>query len=360
MWLFDFIKRKRSETKYGEEFCPRCDANLTLQKGYDNNLPYWVCKGCGEMLINPRVETESDIAWICDRCEAMLNEQPGFTEDCGRWECTECGYVNVIDESVVYLTDEEYQTDMANPYKGISNEQMLEIMSYEEIGCIDGREDITVVKDEYDNIYVKKILSTYDESIYEYLKHHSIRNMPQIYEFYKGSKYLIVIEQFIDGVTLDRLIKEVDIDVNIAVNIVRSLCFILRDLHTLDKPIVHRDVKPSNVMLTEEGELFLLDINVAKWCNREEIEDTRLLGTANFAAPEQYGCGFTASNEKTDIYAVGVLLNMLITKKLPKEEKASGEVWNVIKKCICLEPDERYSDDELIEALDKLCEAEGY
>ena len=49
MWLFDFIKRKRSETKYGEEFCPRCDANLTLQKGYDNNLPYWVCKGCGEM-----------------------------------------------------------------------------------------------------------------------------------------------------------------------------------------------------------------------------------------------------------------------------------------------------------------------
>ena len=54
--------------------------------------------------------------------------------------------------------------------------------------------------------------------------------MPQIYEFYKGSKYLIVIEQFIDGVTLDRLIKEVDIDVNIAVNIVRSLCFILRDL----------------------------------------------------------------------------------------------------------------------------------
>ncbi|MBQ1894182.1 MAG: hypothetical protein II167_00640, partial [Clostridiales bacterium] len=43
------------------EFCPRCDANLTLQKGYINTLPYWVCKGCGEMLINPEVQADSDI-----------------------------------------------------------------------------------------------------------------------------------------------------------------------------------------------------------------------------------------------------------------------------------------------------------
>ena len=55
------------------EYCPRCDANLTLQKGYSNTLPYWVCKGCGEMLINP--EVEGDIAWICDGCGEMLNIQ---------------------------------------------------------------------------------------------------------------------------------------------------------------------------------------------------------------------------------------------------------------------------------------------
>ena len=65
------------------EFCPRCEAKLTLQKGYDNNLPYWVCKGCGEMLINPSVETESDIVWVCDECGAMLNIQNGFSEKLG-------------------------------------------------------------------------------------------------------------------------------------------------------------------------------------------------------------------------------------------------------------------------------------
>lgn len=45
--------------------------NLTLQNGYDNELPYWVCKGCGETLINPSVP--GNIAWICDQCEAMLD-----------------------------------------------------------------------------------------------------------------------------------------------------------------------------------------------------------------------------------------------------------------------------------------------
>lgn len=64
MGLFDLfknrIKYRDSEVTYlpgySHEFCPRCEANITLQKGYRNDLPYWVCKGCGEMLINPEVD----------------------------------------------------------------------------------------------------------------------------------------------------------------------------------------------------------------------------------------------------------------------------------------------------------------
>ena len=58
------------QTSY--EFCPRCEANLTLQKDYNNQLPYWICRGCGEMLINPAVDNaDDDIAWIvisAERC----------------------------------------------------------------------------------------------------------------------------------------------------------------------------------------------------------------------------------------------------------------------------------------------------
>lgn len=40
---------------------------------FDRSLPYWICKGCGQMLINPRVEAEDDVVWICDGCHQMLN-----------------------------------------------------------------------------------------------------------------------------------------------------------------------------------------------------------------------------------------------------------------------------------------------
>lgn len=94
------------------EFCPRCEANLTLQKGYDNTLPFWVCKGCGEMLINPEVEADSDIAWFCDGCGTMLNIQPGFNESCGEWTCCSCGFVNKIESEEFFFRKKN--TSLAN------------------------------------------------------------------------------------------------------------------------------------------------------------------------------------------------------------------------------------------------------
>ena len=130
-----------------------------------------------------------------------------------------------------------------------------------------------------------------------------------------------------------------------------DICKILKELHSQEMPIIHRDVKPSNVMLCQDGSVYLLDVNVAKWCNPEEAEDTKLLGTLYYAAPEQFGYGFIASTEKTDIYAVGMLLNKMITGRFPKEERATGVIWEVIQRCIRLNPEERYSDDELINTL---------
>ena len=55
-------------------------------------------------------------------------------------------------------------------------------------------------------------------------------------------------------------------------------------------------------------------------------KDTRLLGTLYFAAPEQFGYGFSASTIKADIYAVGILLNMMLTGKLPKESRSDPSI----------------------------------
>lgn len=55
------------------QFCPYCEANLTFQKGYRSDLPYWICKGCGRTLLHPAFPDE--ILWLCDKCGAALNLQ---------------------------------------------------------------------------------------------------------------------------------------------------------------------------------------------------------------------------------------------------------------------------------------------
>lgn len=338
------------------EFCPRCEANLTLQKGYSNTLPFWVCKGCGEMLVNPEVDTEADIVWICDKCGAMLNIQEGFSEHGDIWKCTECGFENAIDPSAIYLSGEEYLSDQHNPYKGMRDEDVLELTAYQEIQSWRGHEKVFLVQHmENRKLYVKKVLTRYDVSVYRYLQEHPIAHMPQIMGVYEGTNHLVVIEEFIAGERLSEWLAHGGLPPKIAIWFAKNLCRILSELHHQKPAIIHRDVKPTNIMFSEDGEVYLLDMDAAKWHKPDEIQDTQLLGTLYYAAPEQFGYGFSGSSDKTDIYALGMVLNEMVTGKLPKEEKASGPIWDIIEKCICMEAKERYTADELLAALEE-CE----
>ncbi|MCR5249235.1 MAG: serine/threonine protein kinase [Lachnospiraceae bacterium] len=337
------------------EYCPRCEANLTLQKGYRNDLPYWVCRGCGETLINPEVATDSNIVWCCDGCGAMLNIQPGFNEDSGEWKCSECGFVNKIDASELYLSEEEYLADLRDPYRGISDGDILELSMYREEGNIGDREDIILVRHgESGERFVKKILGTYDRSVYDYLQEHPVRNMPRIILLYEGENSLIVIEEYIEGKTLEELLQEGTFSEDFALSVTKKICSVLDELHHALNGIVHRDIKPSNVMVGPDDSVYLLDLNIAKWYDESKSDDTEHMGTRNFAAPEQAGFGMKASSEKTDVYALGMLMNVMLTGKFPKEEKAEGKLWPVIERCISLDPKDRFSTKELMDILDEM------
>ena len=359
MGLKDFLFGNRKKNKANiednyHEFCPRCEANITLQKGYSNDLPYWVCKGCGEMLINPSIS--DDIAWICDGCEAMLNIQEGFIDNNGTWKCTECGYVNTINENEMYLSDEAYREDLKNPYRGMSDSDVLELMQYITVGEVKNKPHIQFVEAQTGGkVYVKKTLETYDISVFKYLKEKNIPYMPTIYGLYEGDKYLVVIEEYIEGDTLECMLERSPLSLYDAVNIAIKMVKTLRILHKLDRPIIHRDIKPSNIIIVDD-DVYILDVNVAKWYKPDDEKTTRLLGTLHYAAPEQFGYGLNALSPKVDIYAMGVVLNVMLTGKIPKEEKATGVVWDIISKCISLNPEDRYDDDELIQALEKLVE----
>jgi serine/threonine protein kinase len=134
------------------------------------------------------------------------------------------------------------------------------------------------------------------------------------------------------------------------VELIRQLCNILRPLHKLNPPIVHRDIKPSNIIITLDGKMVLVDFNSAKESGNTKAQDTVLIGTVGYAAPEQYG--FSASQPTADIYAVGVLLNELLTGKLPSEEVYGGNLKPIIRKCLQMDPLNRYQTvDELLRAI---------
>lgn len=344
----------RSEEEY-YEYCPRCDANLSLQKGYSNDLPYWVCKGCGEMLINPEIDTESSIVWICDGCGEILNLQDGFNENCEEYVCKICGHVEHPESKGIFRTEAEYEAYIKDPCSGLSDEDILALSLYEEIEPLGGRNDIMLVKNSFDGkLYVRKFLETYDEDLFAYLLDHPISHMPKIKEAYKSRNALITIEEYISGENLMDLANHRPFPEKEAIEIGKKLCDILLELQRQDIPIIHRDVKPSNVIISSDGEVYLIDVNIAKFYDETELEDTRLLGTKMYAAPEQAGYGFGSSSGKTDVYGLGMLLNVIITLKAPKQELAAGFIGDIILKCIRVEPKRRPSVEGLKKMLEEI------
>ena len=209
---------------------------------------------------------------------------------------------------------------------------------------------IMLVQNEEDGqLYVKKHIHSYNPQLYVQLKKSPVPNTPTIYEIYArdiapspAGTELIIIEEYLPGCTLaEHLTEQGLFSEKEAIDIALQLCRILMDLHKLNPPIIHRDIKPSNVMLLPDGTVKLLDFNAAKAEHSTQRRDTVLLGTAGFAAPEQYG--FSSSTPQTDIYAMGVLLNLMITGAMPWEKTADGRLKRIIHRCLRLNPKERYA-----------------
>ncbi len=226
---------------------------------------------------------------------------------------------------------------------------------YEKIASINENHGVFLVQHKRSkNIYVKKTLTIYNASVYQCLTEHHIRGTPEIYEVVEDDGKLIVIEEYISGNTLKSVLDNGNCFLEReALTIIRQLCAILRDLHNASPTIIHRDVKPSNIILTSDGDVKLIDMNAAKVWVIDKAEDTALIGTAGYAAPEQYGFG--SSGVQADIYSVGVLLNVLLTGESPKKQIYQGQLGRVIHKCTMMDPKDRYKTiDELIADLEHI------
>ena len=165
--------------------------------------------------------------------------------------------------------------------------------------------------------------------------------LPEIYDVIALSDGQAVLEEFIRGATVGDLLLSEQFRYRGAARILRQVCFALSILH--QKNLVHRDVKPENVMLTPNGRVVLLDLNAARQLS-QNTQDTVIMGTVGYAPPEQFG--ISQSDARADIYAVGVMLNVMLTGRHPSEQLADGCARHIVRKCTRVNPNDRYQTAE--------------
>ncbi|MCI8304145.1 MAG: protein kinase [Lawsonibacter sp.] len=175
--------------------------------------------------------------------------------------------------------------------------------------------------------------------VYQRLLGCSCRNLPLIYEAAEQGGENIVIEEYIEGDTLDFLLRGALCSPAETKRILWQLCQGLWVLHSM--AAVHRDIKPENVIL-QGTDAVLIDFDAARLHKPGAEADTQVLGTTGFAAPEQYGLG--QSDTRADIYSLGVLMNVMLTGQHPSKKLAEGRLGRVIQRCTQVNPAKRYEN----------------
>lgn len=218
----------------------------------------------------------------------------------------------------------------------------LELSFYREIATINEAHQIFLVQHiETNKIFVKKVLSVYNISVYQQLMNSPVNGTPKIYCIHEEGNELILIEEYISGSTLSELLlNEQPLPEKSVTSYALELCNILESLHQFNPPIIHRDIKPSNIIITPSNHVVLIDLNAARTSTAKE-EDTVLLGTKGYAAPEQYGFG--SSNIQTDVYAMGMLLNTMLLGKFSRNIVPNNHYQPVIDRCTRINPKERFN-----------------
>ena len=204
----------------------------------------------------------------------------------------------------------------------------------------------TIVLDETTrSIWLKKYLDVYDIRVFEYLKEHPNLHIPGILTYWETNEQLIVIEEYITGQTLEQLLEEKSLSEERKHRLLIDLCDGMAFLHSAVPPIIHRDIKSGNIMITNDGILKIVDYDAAKIFRQNSERDTRLIGTYGNAAPEQYG--FAQSDARTDIYAIGVLI-----REMFPDEQAYLEI---VRKATEFHPRDRYQNiEELKNAVNQI------
>lgn len=198
----------------------------------------------------------------------------------------------------------------------------------------DERQKITLMYDANSNKrYIQRRIYDDKRDIYKTLASINHPNIPSIINVEFDSD-TVVTEEYIEGESLRQLMDENTVFTKKQIiNIAKQIVSAMEELHKFN--IIHRDIKPDNIILDGAGHIWLIDYDIARICRDEIRKDTEAMGTFGYAPIEQFG--MMPTDFKTDIYAFGVTLSQLLDKSGVK-----GSLLKVAEKCKRLDPAQRY------------------
>jgi serine/threonine protein kinase len=152
-------------------------------------------------------------------------------------------------------------------------------------------------------------------------------HLPHIYDSFTDPEHWYLVMDYIEGETLEQYLEKrvqqrsyaggLFLPFEEVMDIALQLCAVLDYLHMRHPPIIFRDLKPSNIMRTSRGHLYLIDFGIARYFKPGQAKDTVPFGSPGYAAPEQYGKAQTTP--RADIYSLGALLHHLLSGDDPAE-----------------------------------------
>lgn len=193
-------------------------------------------------------------------------------------------------------------------------------------------------KDNHIRVVCRKYFEKINSDVYRILTKIIVPNLLEVYDVQEEENQTIILEEYVDGISVAELLADEKYTPYGMRRVIEQVCSGVEVLHR--NQIILRDLKPENILIDSKGHVKVIDYDAAKIYKKENDADTVLLGTAGYAAPEQYG--IVQSDMRTDIYALGVLINVMLTGEHPSRKMCKAKYKRVVEKCTKINPNDRY------------------
>lgn len=225
------------------------------------------------------------------------------------------------------------------------------LYEYQDYGMLAQKEHIHLVRHKATGkICVKKQLESMQKEVQEFRCSNSCEYFPKVYEIVEDNENVLLIEEYIEGINLEEYMMGEALEEEHATAIAIQIGQGLKRLHDYQPMIIYRDLKPENIMITPEGNVKLIDFDISRKYQEGKLRDTELLGTVGYAAPEQFG--YFQTDNRTDIFLFGLVFNAMLTGDFSGHNLAKGKYEKLIRKCIELNPEDRYQNmDDILKEL---------